>query len=413
VTVDSDPVQHERPLDWSHSDVGTSADSGCGPLGELYLEMAAELRGAPAWRFLLFLMIFFASLYLPLQVSKSTFSIWNRKSKGVNFPDSNFSSLASLRQDFFSDIISKRESPRIAFVVLGMHRSGTSMFTHLLSASGYALPKDLMKATKSNKKGYFESSAIVDYNNKIMREAFEMSWSSPACGSSADKIKNVSSALKQYRDGAIQLIQTQYQEKEKIVLKDPRISLLYDFWSDILRACNYEPIPIIIVRQPLEVSASLAKRDNLSGDLSLAMWLHYTLAAERSTRAGPRAFVLHADLMADWRKQLSRLEAELGIPLLNRSSATSAAADARESVVSPELLSVRSGGAAGPLPPSLQAAYHWFAHAAASPAAPPAAPSPSRAPAAAIDDVWARACVQAPDVPRAATKPPVRGGAHK
>jgi hypothetical protein len=76
---------------------------------------------------------------------------------------------------------------------------------------------------------------------------------------------------------------------------------------------------------------------------SLAMCLHHSLAAERATRAGPRAFVLHTDLMADWRKQLARLESELAVPPLSRiSGGGDRAADALGELVSPELVSARN-----------------------------------------------------------------------
>ena len=67
----------------------------------------------------------------------------------------------------------RTDDSRIALVVLGMHRSGTSMLTNLLFHSGFSLPKTLINATKENQKGHFESFPVVRLNEKMMREEFE------------------------------------------------------------------------------------------------------------------------------------------------------------------------------------------------------------------------------------------------
>ena len=54
---------------------------------------------------------------------------------------------------------------RPVYVVLGMHRSGTSATTLLLSgASANGLPRDLRPADAYNERGYFESQKITMLN---------------------------------------------------------------------------------------------------------------------------------------------------------------------------------------------------------------------------------------------------------
>lgn len=60
---------------------------------------------------------------------------------------------------------------RQALLVLGMHRSGTSMCSGLLSKLGAASPKTLMKANERNPKGYYESSAFMAFHDKILASA--------------------------------------------------------------------------------------------------------------------------------------------------------------------------------------------------------------------------------------------------
>ena len=275
----------------------------------------------------------------------------------------------------------RTDDSRIALVVLGMHRSGTSMLTNLLFHSGFSLPKTLINATKENQKGHFESFPVVRLNEKMMREEFEMEWFSPACGLGTNHTKNVTGVLSKYKQQAIALIHSEFAEAENIVLKDPRISVLYEFWSDVLFDCGYTPKPIIAIRHPAEVAMSLSRRNRLYFNQSLDLWLHYSLAAERSTRGGPRALILHSDLMQNWRGSLKKIEAVLGVPLLIHSRASSA----RDTVVSKELSSRRAFRHES-LPPRVQAAFDWFLQSARG-----ANPGD-----AAIDRIWAE-CAAAQD----------------
>src|SRR5437588_2245602 len=55
--------------------------------------------------------------------------------------------------------------------VLGMHRSGTSAVTRLVSLLGLATPPDhdLVRPTEKNPKGYWESEALVNFNERLLR----------------------------------------------------------------------------------------------------------------------------------------------------------------------------------------------------------------------------------------------------
>lgn len=64
-------------------------------------------------------------------------------------------------------------------VVLGMHRSGTSMVTGLLQEMGFHLgePDDILGAREGeNDKGFFERLQVVVQNDKLMKEQ-DVNWS--------------------------------------------------------------------------------------------------------------------------------------------------------------------------------------------------------------------------------------------
>ena len=60
-------------------------------------------------------------------------------------------------------------APRTAYLVLGMHRSGTSAVTQLLALAGCDLPTNVMPGDEHNAKGYFEPWKIAVFNDERLR----------------------------------------------------------------------------------------------------------------------------------------------------------------------------------------------------------------------------------------------------
>lgn len=57
---------------------------------------------------------------------------------------------------------------KTAYVVLGMHRSGTSSVAGALSHLGAAPPASLMPPKADNPSGFWESERISDFNEEIL-----------------------------------------------------------------------------------------------------------------------------------------------------------------------------------------------------------------------------------------------------
>jgi glycosyltransferase involved in cell wall biosynthesis len=214
--------------------------------------------------------------------------------------------------------------PRRALLVLGMHRSGTSAVTRLLSLLGADLPKDpIGPVAGDNEAGFWEPAPMVDLNNELMT----------AAGSSWDDVLPIrrdwfeSDAVEPFRIRAIELLHHQYGASEFFVFKDPRLSRLLPFWQHVLADAGVEPLYVISVRNPLEVIDSLRARDKFSVARSSLLWLRYQLEAEALTRSGARTFVPYEGLMQDWRHWASRMGDELGIRWGGRSTRSEAEID--------------------------------------------------------------------------------------
>lgn len=258
---------------------------------------------------------------------------------------------------------------RTAYLVLGMHRSGTSAVTQLLALAGAHLPEHVMPGDEHNAKGYFEPWKIALFNDERLR----------AAGSAWDDVfafPHRPLARKDERgwlSRALDLFQEEYGEARHPLLKDPRVTVLLPFWRTVLEDLGVGVRAVIPVRHPLAVAGSLTRRNAFATEKSVLLWSAYMLAAEAYTRDLPRAFVSYDGLLADWRGEVGRIEAAHGAPL---PMLTEKAGKAIDRFLTPEL---RHNASAGDLAAlgwagELTAAVHAWFEAAATGAAPDRAP---------------------------------------
>ena len=73
------------------------------------------------------------------------------------------------------------------------------------------------------------------------------------------------------------------------------------------------PFAVIISRNPLEIAASLKKRDGLSLPHTTLLWLRHVLEAERHTREIGRCFVTYDQLLQDWKTVAAKVTTSAGI----------------------------------------------------------------------------------------------------
>lgn len=200
---------------------------------------------------------------------------------------------------------------KTAFVVLGMHRSGTSSLAGFLALLGATPPRTLMAAKPENPKGFWESERLMEYNDYILQLAGS-AWNDHAPLNTTTLEGEQGQLLVNKGRNSLRL---EFEGAETIVLKDPRICRFYPFWREILIAEGYTPFPIIPVRAPAEVAASLHGRNGLTIEHGLALWRRHVEDAELSTRNEPRHIVMWNDLLSNWQSTLSQIETSLGRPI--------------------------------------------------------------------------------------------------
>tara|TARA_R110002074_G_scaffold249543_3_gene421419 strand:+ start:7580 stop:9880 length:2301 start_codon:yes stop_codon:yes gene_type:complete len=206
-------------------------------------------------------------------------------------------------------VASKIAANRQIFLVLGMHRSGTSALSGLLHYAGCSVPKTLMAATERNPKGYFESEPVSKFNDALLKKA----------GSSWKSLHAVPPDLLEAADGgqlpgqAEELLSAQFGKASMMVLKDPRICRMVPFWRAAAEACGFEVCPVLIHRNPLEVAKSLFERDGIDTTEGLMIWLQHVLLAEYETRKMNRFVTSYSQILTDWNAQVEGVQTRFGI----------------------------------------------------------------------------------------------------
>jgi hypothetical protein len=196
--------------------------------------------------------------------------------------------------------------------VSGMGRSGTSAMTRVLSLCGARLPEPLLGASESNLTGHWEPIDAININNAFLSR-HGASWYDPTLrlqGEIAFSAEEKETCIEQIRA----LIE-RCRAGPLLVIKEPRIAALAEFWFEASRRASVTAKVVIPIRHPDQVAASLAARDGISAELSNVLWLKYNFLAERGSRKLPRVFVEYLNLLSDWRKEIGRISERLAVDL--------------------------------------------------------------------------------------------------
>ena len=250
---------------------------------------------------------------------------------------------------------------KTAFVVLGMHRSGTSAMTRVLALSGASLPENIHPAGFDNPAGFWEGEDIIAFNDEVL-QAFDTSWDDIFAGRPKHYLSNFDRAFTQR---AVDILGSVFGNADLVVMKDPRVNVILAFWLRALRSAGYTPAPIVMVRHPLEVAASLRERNGFSTEKGLLLWLDNMIAAERDSRGMKRIFVAYDTLLSSWRECLDRVERLAGMPLPRRTTTSGVEI---EKYLSPKLRHHNAEALAigddTELNRMVARAYNWFCEAA-------------------------------------------------
>jgi len=200
-------------------------------------------------------------------------------------------------------------SKQKAVLVLGMHRSGTSALTRVLNLLGLDLPQGLMPAQLENRHGFWESVELQDLHDQALASCNSW-WGDWTC---VPRQWFDSNECRKFSDQLVGILRRDFSDSAMFVIKDPRICRLAPLWLHTLAQIDIEPLVVMPVRHPAEVSASLAIWSGFDPLISNLLWLRHVFDGERYTRGIPRSFVTFDELMSNWQSTVRKIGEDLQI----------------------------------------------------------------------------------------------------
>ncbi|MFO1241943.1 MAG: sulfotransferase [Rickettsiales bacterium] len=196
-------------------------------------------------------------------------------------------------------------------VVLGPHRSGTSLVTRLINMMGayFDAGNASIGFNDENPKGFWERSDVIKCDEDILKH-YNSSW---------DRLDNWKFAAPKKTPKDLEEVATKMKNiilemdgHRPWVMKDPRMCLTFPFWKTLLEV----PVLVVVYRDPVEVAVSLRQRNGFALSQGLAMWEYYAVGIANAIGDLPVAFVSHSDMLTNpigmMQKLFDRLK-ELGV----------------------------------------------------------------------------------------------------
>jgi len=182
-------------------------------------------------------------------------------------------------------------------VVLGMHRSGTSMVAGVLARLGVDMGQELLGKSWSNPLGHFEDKDFVELNERIL-DAAGGSWNNPPS----------ESAIRDQEPSFAKEIKNLIRAKESNIWgwKDPRTCLTIELYLPYLT----NPYFIVCRRDYQAIAESLRRRDRMKIEQGIKLAKIYEDRIKGLFRAHPelpRLEIRYEDVLAAPERELRKI----------------------------------------------------------------------------------------------------------
>src|ERR1700730_4783408 len=219
-------------------------------------------------------------------------------------------------------------APRRPIVmVLGMHRSGTSLCAHVLSALGLDMTDNMAAPgweapRPENPKGHWERWEIVEFHDRILNLFNRSLWPRVAGGlPSVSLAHDFSLPVAWWADPRvaelrreISVFLQQRMGAGYFGFKDPRTVRLMPMWHQIMSELKLAPRIVYCLRNPAQVARSLHGRDGFNIEMGEYRWLTYNIDFFRYTKASEFCTIEYESWFEDPHANLAKLRGFLNIP---------------------------------------------------------------------------------------------------
>lgn len=186
--------------------------------------------------------------------------------------------------------MSSQKGPPLTLIV-GMHRSGTSLLGSLLQALGAHLPGRLIAGDVHNPQGYFEWDELVHLQERLLID-LQRWWPSAegAQAMPAGWLAQPVAMAAQERLVAMLRPVLEQAPPSTVVIKDPRTSRLLPLWLAVAAELGLSLRLLLAIRDPAEVIRSLLHRDaaitGMTAARAQAIWWRFNLEPIHAAAAG-------------------------------------------------------------------------------------------------------------------------------
>lgn len=180
-------------------------------------------------------------------------------------------------------------------VILGMHRSGTSMVAEALASCGIYVGEqsELLQAQDDNPHGFWEREDVVALDDRILEDS-GATWYRPPTG-----LLEATPAQSE----AVSAILQRLPADRSWLIKDPRQLLTWPIWRPSLG----DAVLVFVYRDPIAVAASLQRRNGFPLSLGLLLWEHYNRLAIAALQGRDSVCLAYEEVAANPQQTLSSL----------------------------------------------------------------------------------------------------------
>lgn len=206
---------------------------------------------------------------------------------------------------------------RPGVIILGMHRSGTSILGGLVNKMGLATGGPLIQAAEDNEKGFFERIDVVLQNDYLMqKQKCHYGWKTHLYDTQLG-VKHVLTEEVKFNEGRRALEFLNSPTNYPWMLKDPRLCITLRTWLPLL---NFIPVVLFTYRHPLDVALSLHKREyeQYTIPYALKLWYVYNKRAIQQSNDLCRVVTSHFKTIKLSNQELDYIHDELikcGVPV--------------------------------------------------------------------------------------------------
>ncbi len=181
-------------------------------------------------------------------------------------------------------------------IILGMHRSGTSMVSGALVRSGFhaGIENELLSAAEDNPLGFWERRDVVALNDKLL-SAVKSTWFQPA-------------PVAKQEVAEIRRLLEDLRSHNPWLLKDPRLIFTWAAWASALKTAA----KLYVYRSPLAVATSLSKRNGFPLEYGLDLWEIYNRQAMKIMQAEGGALIHYEAFSYEPKSAWEELQKRLG-----------------------------------------------------------------------------------------------------